>query len=119
TVTDSTGCSGNSDKPGFIYIGNPVASFIPNTTNGCAPFDVAFLDNSTGAFTGATYSWDFGDGGTSSSPTPLHTYAIGTYTVKETVTNPSGCTNTVVKTNLIHVTKAYVASFSADTILCQ
>ncbi len=33
-----------------------------------------------------TFSWDFGDGGTASGPTPAHTYTtIGTYTVTLTV----------------------------------
>jgi len=119
TVTDSTGCSGTADRPGYIYIGNPVADFLPSVTNGCAPLVVDFTDVSVGVNSGASFSWDFGDGNTSTAQFPVHTYAIGTYTVKETVTNPTGCTNSVTKSNLIHVTKAYVASFSADTVLCQ
>jgi PKD repeat protein len=41
-----------------------------------------------------TYSWDFGDGSTSSSgPTEIHTYAWpGTYTVCLTATDANGCT---------------------------
>ncbi len=119
TVTDSTGCIGTADRPGYIYIGNPIADFLASATNGCAPFVVDFTDISTGVFSGASFSWDFGDGNTSTSQFPVHTYAIGTYDVKETVTNPTGCTNSVTKTSLIHVTKAYTASFSADTVLCQ
>lgn len=39
------------------------------------------------------YSWDFGDGGTSTEPNPSHTYgAGGTYVVTHTVTDDLGAT---------------------------
>src|SRR6185437_13722943 len=115
----STGCSGNITKPAFIFIGVPAVDFIYSPNRGCAPLNVSFTDNTVGAATGATYSWDFGDGGTSTSANPTHTYAIGTYSVKEIVINPSGCGDTVTKSNIIYVTKPYKASFYADSILCQ
>ncbi|MEL6675301.1 MAG: PKD domain-containing protein [Bacteroidota bacterium] len=41
------------------------------------------------------YSWDFGDGSTSTQPFPTHTYAqAGTYNVCLIVTNNSGCADT-------------------------
>ena len=41
----------------------------------------------------ATYSWQFGDGGTSSLPNPQHIYtAPGNYLVWLTVSTPDGCT---------------------------
>jgi len=50
--------------------------------------DVDFIDNSTNA---VTWSWDFGDGNTSTDESPSHTYAeSGTYTVCLTVTNIDG-----------------------------
>src|SRR5439155_13385081 len=42
------------------------------------------------------WSWDFGDGATSSSRSPSHTYAAGgSYTVRLTVQDNSGATNSV------------------------
>ena len=50
---------------------------------------VQFTDQSTGEIT--SWSWSFGDGGTSSEQNPSHTYAqAGTYTVTLTVAGPRG-----------------------------
>jgi PKD repeat protein len=41
--------------------------------------------------TGLTFAWNFGDGGTDSSPTPQHTYTVaGNYSVTLTVSNAGG-----------------------------
>jgi xanthomonalisin len=65
--------------------GTPTANF-SFVTNGLT---ATFTDSSTdtgGSITG--YSWTFGDGGTSTSASPSHTYtAAGTYSVTETVTD--------------------------------
>lgn len=43
----------------------------------------------------ATYSWDFGDGATSTEANPIHTFpAEGEYLVTLTITSESGCTAT-------------------------
>jgi PKD repeat protein len=48
-----------------------------------------FTDSSSGA--SLAYSWDFGDGSSSTDENPTHQYAAaGTYTVTLTVTNPAG-----------------------------
>ena len=50
---------------------------------------VAFTDASGGP--PASWAWDFGDGGTSTSQNPAHTYASsGTYTVSLTAVNSAG-----------------------------
>jgi YVTN family beta-propeller protein len=66
----------------------PIASFSSNVTEGYAPLSVKFIDNSQNAI---GWSWKFGDGATSTDPSPVHTYsAPGTYTVTLTVTNTAG-----------------------------
>ncbi len=63
-----------------------LASFLatPDGTN--FTLTVIFTDLSTGNI--GTYSWDFGDGGTSSASDPIHTYLLpGTYIVVLTVSN--------------------------------
>jgi trimeric autotransporter adhesin len=60
---------------------------------------VAFTDSSTGSPT--SWSWDFGDGGTSTAQSPSHTYqAAGTYTVKLTVLDGTS-SDTLTRTNYI------------------
>jgi FOG: PKD repeat len=79
----------------------PVASFTANSTNISVNGAVQFADNSAGNITG--WSWDFGDGSTSTDKNPTHVYTTaGTYTVKLTVTGPGGA-DTNTKTSYITV----------------
>ncbi len=67
----------------------PSASYTANPTSGGAPLTVQFTDTSTGSPTG--WSWDFGDGQTSTTQSPTHTFAsAGTYLVAMTATNVCG-----------------------------
>ena len=65
------------------------ADFTANVTSGPVPLAVQFTDTSTGVPT--SWSWTFGDGGTSTLQNPVHTYTMtGTYQVALTVTNAEG-----------------------------
>jgi glucose/arabinose dehydrogenase len=67
-----------------------VADFVANTIGGTAPLNVQFTDLSDvpGA---SAWNWDFGDGGTSTSHNPAHSYTVnGAYDVKLTVTGANG-----------------------------
>lgn len=67
----------------------PEASFSASPTSGEAPLTVSFSDTSTGDIT--SWSWDFGDGGSSTLQNPTHIYdSAGTYTAELTVTGPGG-----------------------------
>jgi PKD repeat protein len=75
----------------------PVAVAHSNVTGGDTPLDVAF--NSTGSSdpdgTLAAYGWDFGDGSTSVSANPGHTYTTpGNYVVTLVVTDTEGAATT-------------------------
>lgn len=89
----TSGCDGTGGPVENIL---PVASF----TDSCTDLDCSF--NGTGSSdsdgTIASYTWDFGDGNSASSTAPSHTYAAdGTYSVKLTVTDNDGGTNTQTK----------------------
>ena len=64
---------------------------------------VNFTDTSTDANNDITqWSWDFGDGATSSDQNPMHVYAAsGNYDVELTVTDSEGNTNTSTQTVVV------------------
>lgn len=68
---------------------------LPQTLNQSVGVPITFLPPSAGD----AYTWDFGDGTTSTASAPTHTYAFdGSYTVKSLVTDASGthsATNTI------------------------
>jgi PKD repeat protein len=67
----------------------PVAAFYATPTTGSAPLAVTFTDSSVAAPT--SWSWQFGDGTTSTAQNPSKTYAgSGIYNVTLTVTNAAG-----------------------------
>ncbi|MDH7510877.1 MAG: PEGA domain-containing protein [Methanolinea sp.] len=68
----------------------PVAAILANSTGGVAPLAVQFQDVSDGDV--ANRSWDFGDGTSSTGPSPVHVfYDPGNYTVKLEVCGRGGC----------------------------
>ncbi len=73
--------------------GTPTANFTSSTSG----LTATFTDTSTDAGgTIGSHSWNFGDGSTSTTTSPSHTYAAaGTYSVSETVADSvNGATNT-------------------------
>jgi chitodextrinase len=88
----------------------PNADFVGNPTSGCAPLGVTFTDKSTG--NPISWSWKFGDGGTSTAQHPKYTYnKPGVYTVSLTATNKCG-SDTETKTDYITVNTPPNAEFT-------
>lgn len=76
-----------------------VAEFVQPPA-GCAPYDVSF--HNTGR--GAAFTWDFGDGSTSTEANPTHQYSTpGSYTVTLIATLPDGCVDADTATHTIFV----------------
>ena len=100
-TVSSGGCS-NSTTIGITVLTQPVPTF-SFTNNPCSGSSVGFTSSVTG--TGPyTYSWNFGDGSpTSNLQNPSHTFiSLGcgsaTFTVTLTITDASGCSNSVENT---------------------
>ena len=90
------------------------ALFTNNAIPGCAPLDVDFTNNSTGAI---GYQWDFGDGATSTATSPSHQYVnatffLQTYTVTLIVNGPNGCADTAQQSIVVYPMPDFV--FVAD-----
>lgn len=94
TVTlTATGQAGPDTKKAVNFITvlepPPSAEFSASSVSGRVPFKFAFTDHSTGNI--KKWSWNFGDGGTSTAKNPVHTYKkAGSYTTSLTVTGPGG-----------------------------
>jgi len=104
TATGPGGSNVNS-KSNYITVNNipaPVANFTGSPTSGNRPLTVNFTDTSTGSIT--SWSWTFGDTGTSNNQNPSHGYNDpGSYTVSLTVRGPGG-SDVETKSNYITVT---------------
>lgn len=98
TVTSSNGCTSTLLISQFVQVYEvPTAAFTANPTSSTI-FDglINFTDQSFSNI--VSWSWDFGDGTTSTSQNNSHQYPItspGIYNVTLTVVNSDGCTSSV------------------------
>jgi uncharacterized repeat protein (TIGR01451 family) len=97
----------------YLTVTEPlVVDFSAFPPQGAAPLLVQFLNNSTGA---TNYGWDFGDGITSTLPSPTHTYAAaGVYTV--TLAAGNELNGTLTRTHYLTVTTPVTAAFTATPL---
>jgi gliding motility-associated-like protein len=102
----------DSIKKTVVVNTQPPVNFSANDSTSCkTPFTVQFSDLSPSA---STWLWDFGDGATSSSQTPSHTYnSLGLFSVTLTITLPGGCSNTITKNQYIKISPTTVGIANA------
>ena len=111
-----TGATGTSNKTVVDAVRTtelpPSADFVVDTSSGVRPLVVGFADRSTGTI--SAWSWDFGDGASSSASAPFHVFNVpGSFTVALTVSGPGG-SNTLTVVDAVQVSEsAPVAAFSA------
>lgn len=101
-VSSPFGCEGSIVKDIQINA-KPIVQFGADILNGCAPIRVSFVDSSSvkaGASITA-YTWIFGDGDSSLTQNPIHTYSAGSYTVSLIVNTDKGCLDTLIRENYI------------------
>lgn len=120
-VQDVNKCIDSSDKKIIVSGTNP--AFKPDTTIGCAPLTVRFtnLTDTTCLFSKPPlrYRWKFGDGTTSSTRNPSHTYTSpGIYSVTLIVTDGNNCVDSIVAYQLINVRGSGVNFSATDTTTC-
>ncbi|MCP5013109.1 MAG: PKD domain-containing protein, partial [Aestuariibacter sp.] len=89
-LTDSVSVSVTVENkvPVAVIVADPASGHLPLVVNfdGSGSYDP---DDPNGTVT--TYSWDFGDGGSSTDTNPSHTYTVvGSYTATLTVTDDRG-----------------------------
>ena len=100
TLTVSNGTSSNSMTQTITVKPNLVANFNYSPVYPTVGQEIQFNDNSQGS--PISWSWDFGDGGNSTSKNPMHTYSrAGTFNVKLTISDGSN-SNTANKSISIY-----------------
>lgn len=96
---------------------SPVAAFDFETSSELEygiPTDVQFVNESQQVATETAYTWDFGDGNSSSEQNPSHTYVTGgSYNVTLTVTNADGQKNETSQE--INLTSPIVGTWKLDS----
>ncbi len=109
TVVTKGGCTETITVNNAIKVGTkPVAEFTVDKTNSCAGEPFQFSSSSTPA---DEWSWDFGDGGTSTAENPAYKYQDTGYFPVRLIAYNNGCADTVEKANLVYV-MAPVARFT-------
>ncbi|MEZ5359608.1 MAG: PKD domain-containing protein [Candidatus Zixiibacteriota bacterium] len=113
TLMAANECGADTTMKSYYVVvrSNPIADFYTYSYTFCTGDSVAFNDDSQDA---TTWSWDFGDGATSTERYPYHAYTSpGTYTVSLTVTNACG-DDTETKVNYLTINPTPIADFTTD-----
>ncbi|MES2480043.1 MAG: PKD domain-containing protein [Bacteroidota bacterium] len=93
-VRDASGCKDSITKIAFVKTTKPKASFhfLDDSVALCPPLFASMVNTS---IDGVTYSWDFGNGGSSTAPAPTTPYMdTGFYIIRLVAFNKYGCTDT-------------------------
>ena len=100
TATGTNGCKDSITQIVSVQP-KPVADFSYTGPNLCSTPDFNFTNTTSSTGTILSY-WYFGDGDTSTSQNPNHTFATaGTYSVKLRVQSSNGCIDSITKTIIV------------------
>ncbi|MGI4749698.1 MAG: PKD domain-containing protein [Janthinobacterium lividum] len=114
-IADACGSYEDIDIAFTVY-DNPVASFTAKNST-CQSDTLSFMDKSTGV-TIKTWTWDFGDGGTSSIQNPTHVFnKAGDFIATLLVTNSNGCTS-ALDSQKIHIYAKPISKFVVSNPDC-
>ncbi|MBX9851643.1 MAG: PKD domain-containing protein [Cytophagaceae bacterium] len=95
-VTSTNTCTDSLTDNNVFVRDKPIAGFFVDPANMFAYQPVPFTDQSMNS---VKWLYNFGDGDTSSLPSPTHTYNIvGIYTVKQVVYNALNCADSITVT---------------------
>ena len=104
-VTNTVGCTQLISKPNLVKVLEGVtAGFNFDEALTCnAPATFQFNNSSKGKNINK-FKWDFGDGTFDTTSNPSHTFTmLGSYNVALTVSNIDGCSDKILKSNVIQI----------------
>jgi S-layer protein (TIGR01567 family) len=90
TVTDSAGITAQDSAR--VTVGSKLVAMANGPYSGTIGIQITFAGSASGGTPPYAYSWNFGDGASSSQQNPTHAYGVGTYTANLTVTDSAGTT---------------------------
>jgi PKD repeat protein len=100
----------------------PVVSFFASDTNVCPGAPVTYSNSSVPGTAGVPiYTWNFGDGSTSTNSSPTYAHASpGFYNISLFVTNGMGCSKSLTKSTYMEIYTPPVPVFTASgTFYCN
>jgi gliding motility-associated-like protein len=93
-----------------LRVASNVDALFETPASGCVPYNAIFTNTSIG---GSQFTWNFGDGSTSTEENPIHLYSIpGTYTIKMVATDPNTCNKIDSTQQTIVVSASPTAAFT-------
>ena len=122
TLTASNGTTSSTSTMVIKVYPPPTVLFTASDTLICPGSPVTFTSTSIpGSWGSLTYNWNFGDGYSSGSTSPTHSYlSPGYYNVTLFATNVKGCSSSLSKTNYIHVeTPPAIGFHTPTTFFCK
>ena len=114
-TVNNQGCIATSTQT--VEVGStPTVSFTDSI--GTCANNIVFVNNSSVDYGDLTYSWDFGDGTSSTLETPIKAYASsGTKSVTLTATNSTGCSISSTRSiSAVAATQAPISSFTHGAV---
>ena len=104
TIIDDFGNSDTKTLNSSVQVIGPDVDFTADVTSGTGcPLTVSFNDNTVFEAAATSWTWNFGDGTTSSLQNPTHSYSTsGTFDVSLTVLDNDSCSKTLTKTAFIN-----------------
>ncbi len=118
-VQDKHGCVEGFTLDSAVHITTVHAGFYAPDTLYCPNIPLPFTDTSRGS--NLSWSWDLGNGFTSTSENPAQSYPTNSqiYTIKLKISDPAGCADSVTRTNYIHI-QSPIAAFTIQdsTSIC-
>ncbi len=113
-VTDAVGCVDSLTVPDFINSTSPVASFSVDSL--ACPGSILNFTNTSNAIN-YTSSWSLGDGTTSLTNSPAHSYTdTGYYTIRLKIVDQYGCPDSLTRPNYIKVARPLASFTVSDSI---
>jgi gliding motility-associated-like protein len=120
TAVATAPCQNVSSTVVVNFYPNPAISFTVDNPKGCPVHCVNFTDQSTITPPDniQSWSWNFGDGGTSTTQNPAHCYNnTGLYSVTLTATSNHLCSTTLSIPQMIEVYPVPIASFIPNPLV--